>query len=267
MPLTDLRSFKIPPASPSDRRAMIQNELATLFHEEEADREFDYWDTDDPSESSQIQIDNVNVVSIKSQALEQVIACVSAAGRRCEVVDGLPLALARALELSGEDSPQTPVGIVDWGYSGATVCAVRGGRPLFTRYLRDCGYSLLLSAVANALGLTLAEAQEVLSVYGLPAADEPSDVQDAILEIAGSHLQHLAGQLIKTSAYLRVQRPPLLPTRYWLLGGGATIRNIDAFLSPRLGVPCAVWQLAGSLGPHPVQMFGPALALSALRWT
>jgi Tfp pilus assembly PilM family ATPase len=270
MPLTDLRSFKLPPAPRRERRGMIQNELATIFADVDGQRQFDYWEVDDPADSSQIHLDNVAVMSIRQQTLEQVITCVAAARRDCEVLDGMPLALARAVALSGHGNGEAPVGVLDWGYGGATVCVVRRGRPLFTRFLRDCGFGALLNTLADGLGLSRAETQEVLTTYGLPLDESSSvgvaEVREVVLETISRHMRHLVEQLGKTSAYLRVQRPYLVPAKFWLLGGGATIRNLPVFLTGRLNVAFETWNLPVMEGAHPLALFGPAAALSALAW-
>lgn len=269
MPWVDLRSLKIPAVGDHERRAIIENELATVFQDDEP-REFDFWETRDAGDSAQFQIDNIMVLSARCDTVQGVIDCARAAGLQCEVLDGLPQSLGRAVDLVERGGVTQPVGAIDWGYTGATLCVVRGGEPLFTRYLRDCGFGPLVNAVAAGLGLTQGEAQEVLSRIGLPSAhggaDESADVQEIAAELAISTLQSLLEQLNKTLAYLRVQRPHLLPARFWLLGGGAMIRNADAFLAHRLQTPVKCWRLQPSDDGGAEAMYGVAAALSALRW-
>ena len=113
------------------------------------EREFDFWDSAAGGSPGR---DNTHVLSISQDAASQVISCFSAAGLRCEVLDGLPLALLRAVQLAEGVLPAAPVAAVDWGHSSATFCIVGEGGPLFTRHLRDCGCKAMVQRVSGAAG-------------------------------------------------------------------------------------------------------------------
>ena len=72
----------------------------------------------------------------------------------------------------------------------------------------------------------------------------------------------------KTLTYPELHRSGLVPVKIWLLGGGATVRNVAALLSARINLPVETWHLPSAEGGTacavPAAMLGPAMALSAL---
>ena len=92
------------------------------------------------------------------------------AGLECRVLDGQPLAIARAVEMLQPQGITTTHGVLDWGYERATLSIVRDGAPVFTRELRRCGINRTTSALSQALGVSPDDAQQVLTQYGVPSA-------------------------------------------------------------------------------------------------
>jgi Tfp pilus assembly PilM family ATPase len=205
----------------------------------------------------------------------EVAASLSRAGFHCELLDGLPMALARAIQIASPPPAGTAVAAFDWGATSATFCIVRDGRAVFTRLLRDCGFSALPAAVAEALALSVDDAGQLLARHGLcdPANSDSAlgEVQEILTDIASEPLATVVSQLDKTLAFPELHRLSLLPEKIWLFGGGATVRNVPAVLSDRIGVPVQAWSLPQA-GPEtasplpPVQLLGPAIAISALAW-
>ena len=91
-----------------------------------------------------------------------------------------------------------------------------------------------------------------------------------IAELAAEPLSRLIDELNKTLSYFQQQRRDLIPSDGWLLGGGATIRNVAPWLSTQIDIPFNVWRLATRLdgtdwaSDAATAMLGPAAALSAL---
>lgn len=265
----DLRAIHLPEGSEAERRAMIANELDALLGENAGRRVFDFWEIRPPGESS---LENVNVISLPEDEAHAVAASVGRAGLRCRVIDGLPLAVARAISMANGDDPAIPVAALDWGFTSATFSIVRNRRPVFTRLLRDCGFALMPAAVSEALELSIDDAEQLLATHGVcdPAArgDPLHDVQEVITDVAGGLLTEIVSQLNKTLTYPELHRSGLVPVKIWLLGGGATVRNVAALLSARINLPVKTWHLPSAEGGTacavPAAMLGPAVALSAL---
>jgi Tfp pilus assembly PilM family ATPase len=282
MSWTDLRPLTVPPGNESERRAMIAQELESVYGENDKPREFDFWETDAATQGDPIAPDGVQVLSIARKRVTELGESLSQAGLDCRVLDGLPCALARALTLARPGETNQPSAAIDWGVTNATFCIVQRGQTQFTRNLRDCGAGALVAQVGQTLGLTQLEGGQLLQRWGLPrpgtTAGPDDEIQEVIASVVDGHLRRLLEELVKTLAYLRAQRPGLLPKQLWLFGGGATVKNAAAFLASKLEIPCEVWRLPGgdetgggnstdagqSAGGEGI--FGPAVALSALAW-
>ncbi len=269
----DLRAMNVPEGSQAEQRAMIANELDSLSAEGVGRRVFDFWDTRPPGESN---LETVNVISVAEDEVTAVAAGLARGGLRLRVIDGLPLALARAVEMVGGADGAKPVAVVDWGSSSATFSVICSGRPVFTRHLRDCGFAAMPAAVSESLGLSIEDAQQLLATHGVPdpanRSDPLRDVQEVLADVTSGSVNALVTQLDKTLAYPELHRSGLVPQRLWLMGGGATVRNVAAMVSARIRLPVETWRLsdhgpeARSPAAPPEELLGPAMALSALAF-
>jgi Tfp pilus assembly PilM family ATPase len=79
-------------------------------------------------------------------------------------------------------------------------------------------------------------------------------------------------ELKRTIAFLAQHRRGLSHSRLVLFGGGASIKNVAPFLSDRLEMSVETWRPQDSgfqtgTQPHvPIELMGPAIALSSLGW-
>jgi Tfp pilus assembly PilM family ATPase len=273
---TDLRAMNLPEGSDAERRAMIANELDTIFAGDAGRRAFDFWDTRRQGAAGDSALENVNALSVAEDDAVSMVANLTRSGFFCEVLDGLPLVLARAIGMASAPAPGVPVAALDWGSTIATFAIVCDELPVFTRHLRDCGYSTLPASVTEGLGLPVEDAERLLATHGLcdPAKpDDPlRDVQEVLTDVTAEALGKMVSRLDKTLAYPELHRSRLLPERIWLFGGGATVRNLPAVLSARIGLPVEAWRLPWGDSPAvtgslpPMEILGTAAALSALAW-
>jgi type IV pilus assembly protein PilM len=274
MSATDLRTITVPPGSEAERRAMIAQELESVYGANGVAREFDFWEPDATSAESGKAAESVNVLSVAAARVQELIDTLANAGLECVVLDGMPCALARAISMAAIEIAG-PAAAIDWGEANATVSIVEHGRPQFTRPLRDCGAGGMYAEIGRSLGLDDAEAVEALTRFGLPHAGhadpENDEVREVLADILGGHVQRLLDELNRTFSFLRLQRQALLPRRAWLFGAGAAVRNIAPVLAEKLEIPCEIWRLAAppgdTLADAGDEIFGPAAALSALAWT
>jgi Tfp pilus assembly PilM family ATPase len=248
----------------------VEHELGSLNGY--AATEFDFWPIDLGNDKP-ASPENILAASISRDWAHQVTRDLSAAGLDGQVLDVLPLSLARAVELGDPKSSQVPVAAVDWGYRRATLCIVLNGRPLFVRCLRDAGFAAVISALCRSLAVSGEEAQKLLTDRGLPALSGVGnhELQEVIAEVAAQPLQVFAEELERTVTFLRQQRRALIPQKIVLFGGGAAIRNIGPFLADKLETPVAPWSLNGQPATSrpnqpPLPLLGSAVALSALAW-
>jgi len=277
MQATDLSVLTLPPGKDAERRAMIAQELSSAFAGDRQQREFDFWEPAAAAATADgAAKDNVNVLSVSRRVAQRAVRSLSDAGLRCDVMDGLPFALARAVDLAYPE-PGPPVAAVDWGYGSGTFCVVSGGRPQFTRHLRTCAFGPVVDCVRQALGLSEDEATRVLADYGLtgPGGRDPMhrEIQAAIREVTVPPLNELAEELNRTISFVRMRYAAIVPQRVCLFGEGATVRNVAAHVSERIGLPVEVWRMPASAGEKSsvpeelTPLLGAAIALSALAWS
>ena len=195
-------------------------------------------------------------------------------GLDCQILDGLPFAMARAAAASalGGAVPGGPVAVIDWGESAMTLTVVVEGRPCFTRVLRDCELKSLTTAVRRTLNLEADQCRQVMEAYGFGRAAggvEASDMSSLLAEIAAPYLNQLGEELRRTWLFLQ-HLAGQTPNRVILMGGGATLKMCASPVRAAMPVPVEVWAMprsstAGATSESTSAAFGPALALASLK--
>jgi Tfp pilus assembly PilM family ATPase len=274
MAVCQLKSMQVADGSLAERREAIAKEIVTVGSPGVGSREFDFWPIDSALESSTITRENVSVLSIDAQWPALLAREHQQARLQCEALDGVPLALGRAVAMCPRADQSRPVAVLDWGFTRATFCVVLQGRPLFVRCLRDCEYGRVVRALRDSLTLTWDEARHMATehlAYG-GAESTSTQLHELVSEVALETVSQLVVELQRTMTYLKTHRAKLVPEQMWLFGGGASARGIDEYLMRRLDMKFDCWDLGGatfdseSAGACPVVMLGPAVALSALAW-
>ena len=271
MTVCDVRPCNIDGEQTPDVREAVRRQFDSA-HGADATIDFDYWHPSGAGRAAEAA-DNTLAMAIPAVWTAQVAHDMGECGLVGQVLDGLPLAMARAVAL-GSPGLTEPVIAVDWGYKNATLCVVRRGQSAFVRALRDCGFATVLSTISRSLDLTADEAQKLLRDWGLPDRKHQvaEELQTVIEEVAREPLTAFTEELNRTITFLKQQRRSIAPTKLLLLGGGAAVKNIANYLHGKVELPVEVWRLGGSRNTNsrhhtPIEMLGPAIALSALAWT
>lgn len=267
MRLYDLRSLHV--AQGPQAANVVREELAAVYGGVE-DRIHDFWSTQ--TETARPNSENVSALTLSKDWAEQVCDDLEGAGLYGEVIDGPPLALARAARLA--EAGQQPTLLIDWGFNRATVSVIRREQPLFVRCLRDSGYRNVIEHVGKALGLNAREAEKVLGDFGLPESPQGDgeDLQHAIADIIAEPLRAIADELHRTLSYVKMHRRGNEPEIAYLFGGGATLRNADRFIERTVAIRTSTYLLNGQShfesesGRFPIAMLGAAIGLSSLAW-
>lgn len=274
MSVTDTRTLTIPVGLEYDRREEVASQLAAEQESGLTAREFDFIASESSGDTA-TATENVTVVSLTQDWTTQLARDFSRAGLVLKVLDAVPMAMARAIQLAGPHYSRDPVVAIDWGYSRSTLCLVANGRPVFVRCLRDCGFSLLLERMAKQLGISLVEASTLLVEHGLGDRRLPvkEELQRVIEEVTAVAFLMFVEELNRTIAYVLSHRRLYSPTKVVLMGAGATIKNVTAFLSEKVEMPVLTWKPENvrlpipSSSKVPLELFAPAIALSTLAWT
>jgi general secretion pathway protein L len=155
--------------------------------------------------------------------------------------------------------------LVEIGHEKTTLCALRDGAGVAARSIGVAGRAFT-EAVAQERSLSLPNAERYKHEHGIrePGVGSPFPRASAVLDRLGNEILRFANSL-----------EPMLPEgiqTLTLLGGGAQLEGIDAWLAERtrvpaerLGYPPVETGLGFAAGGSPL-VFAPALAL-ALRGT
>jgi Tfp pilus assembly PilM family ATPase len=276
MNICQLRSLNIPPGSEQERRTIISDELAEDWAGLQNPMEFDFWEMEAARGDKSSDAFNVSVIAASRLWIGQLWRDCRRAGMDCWAIDGLPLAMARAIDIAGGGSGGKRALVVDWGFSNTTLCIVGEGRPLYSRRIHDCAFGRVLESISAMFDLTLDEAQHLAESEGLGASQgngaSSSDVATAITDAAAPSLDELVRQMSRTLQFTDMQRRHLQPAAIWILGGGASLKHLDKYLTEALSLPVHVVSMTAAEGTiacaagNRSAVFGSAAALSALAW-
>ena len=273
MAICDVRECQIAADADSDRGTLVAQELDSTYGNTLETREYGYWPID-ISKEAQPSTENLIALSIDQEWAVQIAEDMTESGLVGRVLDGLPLALARAVKLSRLAAANQPVAAVDWGCQRATLCIVLNGHPYFVRCLRGAGFAQVIDALCKTLSVSAEEAQKLLTDHGLPnrKLNTSEDLQLVIEEVIDEAIAAFIEELNRTVTYLGQQRRNLAPAKVILFGGGAAVKNVSQFLFDKIDVPVETWHVpdnwsqSHSLPQLSIELMGPAIALSSLAW-
>jgi Tfp pilus assembly PilM family ATPase len=236
--------------------------------------EFDFWEMETGRDKSTDGF-NVSVLATSRLWVSQLWRDCRKSGLDCWAIDGVPLTMARAVSLAGGASGGRRVLAVDWGFSNTTLCVVGDERPLYCRRVQNSGFGRVLDGIVEAFDVTLEEAQYLADAQGFTQTDDaPTDeaTRAAITQAAEEPLNELVRQIRRTLAFTEVQRRHLQPAEVWLMGGGASMRNVAGHLAELIELPVHVWTLPVDEVPidcasgSRAAVFSGAATLSAAVW-
>lgn len=276
MNICELHGLTVPPGTDQERRTMIAGELAESWSERPSPMEFGFWETDSLQANERAGGFNVNVLAVAQLWITRLEQDCRQSSLDCWSIDGCPLAMARAVSLVNHFRREQCVLAIDWGFSNVTLCIIFQRRPMYVRRLRDCGLRLLLESIGTGLGITEDEAQHLIDIQGLLSPDTEStddqELQAAITEAAYGPIETFLQQIERTLQFVNSQRRHLMPSAVWLMGGGATMRNVGPYLAGKLKMPVHIWGMPTDATELPHMdgrksaLFGQSVALSALAW-
>lgn len=275
--IAEPRTLQLPSASSAETEQMAKLELEDAPRDGVASEslEFDLWTSSDSASADGTT--RVSVMSAPQSAAATVALDLQQHGLNCEVLDGLPFALARAVHFVDPASSNGTFATLDWGCHTPLLTVVQNGVPAFHRVFRDCGLDHAITAVRDEFSVSRFEASRLLAAVGVcrPEADSSSgqpaaSIRRAIDRCTQPVVERLFEQVRRSLAFLRQQNRRLVPDSLWLFGGGAALNGIDAAFTSRFELPCRSWQpaprqiardlpVSGSLAP-----FGAAVGLSLL---
>jgi type IV pilus assembly protein PilM len=276
MNVCQLRCLNVPPGSDHERRTIIGDELAEDWAELRHAMEFDFWEMETARTDKGTDAFNVSILASSRLWISQLWRDCRKSGLDCWAIDGVPLSMARAVGLVGGATAGRRALAVDWGYSNVTLSLIGDDRPLYSRRIQDCAFGRVLDAIMNIFDVTLDEAQHLADTQGLVAPDTETladqKAQKAITEAAAEPIDELVQQVRRTLQFTEAQRRHLQPAAIWLMGGGASMRNVAPYLAKEIELPVHIWKLpadgesiACAAGARSA-VFSGAVALSTAAW-
>lgn len=231
-------------------------------------RSFDFWELN-PNWAQHRP--GLYVLSMRQSWANRVAEDMTSSRLKCKVLDGMPLAIGRAVEMVRLNS-NSPIAVIDWGFTRATFSLVLHGQPVFVRVLRGSGFQELFKAITSQLKLNTSQAQQLIREQGLSAqGTRASRSQQMIKAILQAPLKKMAGELDRTLKYLSGDRQNPMPEEIMILGGGAMLHGVTDWIESVSELPVTRWRIPTTTALDtkqvPLSLFGPAVAMSALAWS
>ena len=210
-------------------------------------------------------------LSLQSRRVEDAVEGLSLAGWQCEALDGQPLAIARALQLSPDYQSRELLGALDLGAASATFIASTDGLARYVRRLNSGGMEEVCQSIAQSLSLPPKEVGKLLRRYGATASasdgGETRVLHDALKDAVYPLVQELKRTLEHLSGKLRTPGPK----RIFVFGEGGVAPGLPAQVGDALGLTVEPWRATAlerddDLVDLPDCLLGQAIALSALAW-
>ena len=267
IPLTVCDVRRIPVADSQDMRRTVGEQLSEI-HSVQADNiHFDFW----PARDSGPGKPEYNVLCQADRWTNQVLLDYRKAGLTCRVLDGVPFAMARACSMVEGFNTGVPYVALDWGASSATFCAIAGSTPEFVRSLPGHGFDRVQQRIAGELGIQPVAVRKMASEFGLACGRNVADeeVCNVVSEVSAPLRNELLEEIKVTLAHLQTRLKKIYPVQGIVMGAGATLKNVDSWLTEELRIPFSVWRIpARSATPVcGVELYGPAVATSCLAWS
>ena len=266
--ICDMRTIGVEGQTHKERRDLIGQQLSSIHGVPAENLVFDYW------ESTGSQSNQFHVLCMADRWTNQIIDDYRQTRLNFKVLDGLPHSLVRAARMSGLVDSDLPLALIDWGRNSATFCVAVNHQPVYVRSLSDCGFAKLEDRVSHALELDSVQTRNALAQIGVSSITrgDDSEMQQVLDDILSSQIAEMEEELLRTIAYLKNQKGRIDIQQGVIFGAGATLRNVAAWLGTKLGLQLKVWSLPVRENESrmrkelPIELFGPAIALSSLAW-
>jgi type IV pilus assembly protein PilM len=266
MSMVHYRSFELPKSEDSERLRMVGEELSADLAVEPEELAFDCWNTD-ASAQSNADLTDVSVIAAPRKLAEQVANQLLSAALDCQALNGMPCALARAVQMAKQGQSEDAVLALDIGYQTPMIVLVKNGLPLFVRTLRGVGLQSIMQPLETSLQISSEECRELLAHYGLAGVDEsPTLVTQKTMQLIANPLQNLVTEIKRTIEYVGQKFRSMKPAGICLFGGGALVKNLPEYLGRQLHLPVNPWALNEGSPNKTDALYGVSAGLSSLAF-
>lgn len=253
--------LELPPRSsgaPVDQLAM--SELARRHGADVQSMEMSCWDLPSPARAANRTY--VMAVACAHADADGLLDVVEKAGLDVLAVETQATAVARACggllaDLSGTGA------ILDVGWASSQLVMMYQGIVVYQRNLAKCGVDALAKALAKHPQVDASLVEGLLSGEGLESCLAAGN--EALAPVIAAYLEALAAELRIPLSYLANQYPDAAAKRLLLIGGGARVQGLAAFLNRSMALDVRVVK-ASDLGRCDAQAEssggGPSLAVA-----
>lgn len=192
----------------------------------------------------------VLLVAAQRDMISNTVAAVEQAGLRPQVIDLSAFAIVRSLLPEGgfslpeadEEEAGSAVALINISAGLTNIVVVEGGTPRFARVTPLAGNDLTQS-IADSLGMTFEEAEELKVTVGLPAIDGQNDPlpddlpenlkvhAEAAQNIMENQINHFIAEIRRSLDYYLTQATQVRNINQLVLSGaGSKLKNFPAYL-------------------------------------
>lgn len=170
----------------------------------------------------------VFLAGTNKRLVESYLAVFSQSRLRPQAIELDTLAELRTLEYAGviPDSNPPPFALIDIGEAGTRVSVFQFGVPVLTRTI-PAGLNTLRTALADATGASLSEAEEALRANGVQASDEMAGALEP-------WLREMLDAVGRSLEFFLIQNRGARLERIFLTGGGAMLPGMVEALASHL---------------------------------
>ena len=248
-----IRYIKVPYMGDDELKNMIHYEAEQYIPLGMDQVVFDYQVLNEVEEENQKKME-VLLVAVKNETMNQHLDLLKDAGVKAKVIDVDAFALCNAYQLNlGEETEGVKadtVALINMGAKFTTVTILEKGIPHLTRDV-NIGGNNFTKEIQREFNLSFAQAEELkkqqaaimveseaLLLGGMPGGGD--DKASRIYEAITPALNKLLNDIRRSFDFYEssIKKKPV--QKVLISGGSSKIKNIDRFLSERLGVPVEV---------------------------
>jgi len=249
-----IRYIKVPYMTEEELKNMIPYDAEQYIPLSMDQVVFDYQVLSETEEENQKKLE-VLLVAVKNDTMNQHISLLKDAGVSPVVIDVDAFALCNAFSLNLKEESETgvkadTVALIDIGAKMTSINILENGIPHLTRDI-NIGGNNFTKEIQREFNINYAQAEELkkqhavimveseeLLLSTMPSSDD--DKASRIFEAITPALNKLLNDIRRSFDFYEntVKRKPV--QKILLSGGSSKIKNIDRFLSERLGVPVEI---------------------------
>lgn len=181
---------------------------------------------------------SVVVVAARIEQMESIVSAVQAAGFEPIVVDVASFAVSNAVAAFSEAPEDECRILLDVGAKTTSLVIREGGR-IYNRSITVAG-NMLTKEIAQALGCTFDEAEEIKISKGYVSSGGVSENDDATLDtvskVCRTVMTKLNAEISRSINFYRGQQGGGAPRKMYMTGGTSLLPGMAEFFSTSLGI-------------------------------